>query len=320
MIELLIQNNNNVYSPAVCDEITYKTERFGTPGELTFSVIKDDLLKIECGDLVQFKYNEHKIFKGYIFNMELDETGETKITCYDQLRYFKNKDSMVFENCDEGDIVSRITKDFALNPGNIKHSGYKIKSLVCDNETMFDIIEKGLDQTLLNKSKMFVLYDSFGKICLEDIEDLKTMYLLTENEMSGYSTTVSIDDNTYNYIKLTKEDKDKGVIDVYVSKDSGNINKWGYLMHVDKLQDGENGVAKADKLLNLYNTPSKTLSLKEVITDGTLRAGNMIIVNADFKFAKIKNQYMLIEECSNKYTENNCLMDIKLRGGEFNYV
>ena len=45
------------------------------------------------------------------------------------------------------------------------------------------------------------------------------------------------------------------------------MNDWGILQYFDTLQDGENGQAKADALLKLYNKATKTLTIKDACGD-----------------------------------------------------
>ncbi len=39
--------------------------------------------------------------------------------------------------------------------------------------------------------------------------------------------------------------------DVYLVKDSENINKWGVLQYYDTLQDGENGASKSRTVVTI---------------------------------------------------------------------
>ena len=43
MYELLIENNNVFYSPAVEGGIQWSTDRRGSPGKLTFKVVNDSV-------------------------------------------------------------------------------------------------------------------------------------------------------------------------------------------------------------------------------------------------------------------------------------
>lgn len=65
--EIKILNGTTVYMPAVEDGIEWVTERKGTPGKLTFSVLDDGKLDIREGNAVQFRLNGQDVFWGYIF-------------------------------------------------------------------------------------------------------------------------------------------------------------------------------------------------------------------------------------------------------------
>ena len=52
-VELLIEHEGILYAPAVEEGITWQTDRYGSPGELNFTVIRDSVLKIGSGDAVR---------------------------------------------------------------------------------------------------------------------------------------------------------------------------------------------------------------------------------------------------------------------------
>lgn len=107
-----------------------------------------------------------------------------------------------------------------------------------------------------------------------------------------------------------------GTGDVYITQDSSNINKWGILQYFDTLQKGENGQAKADALLKLYNKKTRNLKITNALGDNRVRAGSMVVINLDLGDVKLKN-WMLVEKCKHTYKEGEHWMDLTLRGGEF---
>lgn len=64
---------------------------------MEFTIYADVNLDIDEGNPVRFRVFENKVwndvFYGYIFKMSHQKNEEMKVTCYDQLRYFKNKDT-----------------------------------------------------------------------------------------------------------------------------------------------------------------------------------------------------------------------------------
>ena len=65
--KLTIQHGNTIYEPPVKDEVKLEWDCSGSPGKLTFTVLKVDGLVFEEGDTVCFYYNNKNIFKGYVF-------------------------------------------------------------------------------------------------------------------------------------------------------------------------------------------------------------------------------------------------------------
>ena len=168
---------------------------------------------------------------------------------------------------------------------------------------------------------MFVLYDDFGKLTLKHLSSMAVgspgAYLMVDEETcETFDYTSSIDDNTFNKIKLTYDNEKTGSREVYIAQDSGNINKWGILQYFDTLKKGENGQAKVDALLKLYNKKTRNLKLTNVLGDNRVRAGSMIVVNLDLGDMKSRN-FMLVESCKHTYKESEHWKDLTLRGGEF---
>ena len=315
-IELLIQHGDKVFIPVVQEGITWTTERKGCPGELKFKVVKDDVISFTEGDAVRLKVNGQNVFYGFIFKKQRDKEQIISVTAYDQLRYLKNKDTIVYENKTAGELIQMIAKDYMMQTGTIEDTGFKIKSMVEENTSLFDMIQNALDMTLENQKYMYVMYDDFGKIALKGLDNMRLNLLIDEETGENFDYTSSIDSNTYNKVKLTYDNEKTGTREVYVAQDSENMNAWGVLQYFDTLQEGENGKAKADALLSLYNKKTRNLTIKNAFGDVRVRAGSMIVVIMDLGDMKLKN-LMLVEKCKHEFKESQHLMTLTLRGGEF---
>ena len=314
--ELLIQNGNKVFIPVVQEDITWQTERKGSPGKLTFKVHLDESLDITEGNAVRFKWNGSNIFYGFIFSKKMDKNRIITVTAYDQLRYLKNKDTYVYENKTAGEVIQMICSDFQMQTGSIEDTGFKIASRVEDNQTLFDIIQNALDATMENQKYMYVMYDDFGKVTLKGLDNMRLNLLIDEETGENFDYQSSIDENTYNRIKLVYDNEDSGQRDVYITQDSSNINNWGVLQYYDTLQKGENGQSKVDALLSLYNKKTRKLTIKNALGDVRVRAGSMVVVIMDLGDVKLKN-LMLVETCKHTFKLDEHMMELKLRGGEF---
>lgn len=311
--ELIIQNGDTIYYPVVEDSVKWDVDRFGTPGKLTFRVLNDADLNIEEGNAVRFKSDGKNVFYGFIFKLKADEDLIT-ITAYDQLRYLKNKDTLVYKDLTGDGLVRRIAKEFNLRTGKLANMGYVIPPRVEDNQTLIDMVKTTQDLTLKNTGKLYVLYDDFGSIKIEDIEDMRLDILLDDETTGAFSLDSSIDASTYNKIKLVKPNEETGTREVYIAQDSGNINRWGVLQYYDTLKDGENGKAKADALLKLYNQKNRVFTANNVLGDVRVRGGSSVIVRVKYGSLELRN-YMVVDSVQHVFSDNAHFMNLKLRGG-----
>ena len=237
-VHVYIQNGQTVYEPAVKGNITWETQRKGQPGKCSFSILSDGKLKIEEGNAVRLDVNGKPVFFGFIFERSWSRDGEVKVTAYDQLRYLKNKDSYNYENKTAGEVIQMIAGDFNLQTGTLEDTGYPIPSRNEPDTALFDIILNALDLTMMATGKMFVLYDDVGKLTLRNVEDMKLNVMIDDETAQDYDFTVSIDKDTYNQIKLFRDNDDTKKRDVFMTKHTETINKWGVLQMSESLDRG----------------------------------------------------------------------------------
>lgn len=313
--ELLIQSKDKVYRPIIEGNVTWETERIGQPGKLSFNVVKDDLISFKEGDLVTFKLEGKEMFLGFIFAKERDKEQIIKVTAYDQLRYLKNKDTYIYKKMKASDVVSKIAKDFNLQIGTIVDTEYVIATRIRENMTLFDIIYDALDLTLMNKRKMYVLYDAFGKLTLKDVESMKVSSLVVGDETNqNFSYKTDIDSDTYNKVKLSKDNEKTGKIDVYIAQDGSKMNEWGVLQYYEKVNEETNIKAKAEALLKLKNRINRGLSIKDCLGDLRVRAGTSVMVLLEDIGDISVRQYMLVEKCKHEFGNDEHWMTLDLRG------
>ena len=315
-VEIIIENKGVLCYPLVEEGIQWSTERKGVPGQLTFTVIKDDTLDFTEGNPVQLLVDGKGVFFGFVFTKKRSKECAIAVTAYDQLRYLKNKDTCQFNNLTAGEAVKQIANDFQLQIGELEDTGFKIPSRIEENSTLFDMIQTFLDLTIDSTREMYVLYDDFGKLTLRNIGNRKVDILIDQDTGEDFDYTSSIDANTYNKVKLSYANEEAGTKDIYVVQDGNNMNSWGVLQFFETLQKGENGVAKAEALLSLYNTKTRNLSVSKAVGDIRVRGGCMVPVVLNLGDVLLE-KYMLVEKCKHTFDYNQHVMDLTLRGGEF---
>ncbi len=316
-VRLVIAHWEDFYEPVVLDGITWEIERRGTPSKLEFTIVMDDILQFCEGNSVRLYYKGIGIFYGYIFQKKRDKENHIKIVAYDQLRYFKNKDTYVYNNQTASELVKMLAKDFNLKYNVIEDTKYKI-SRIEENKTLFDMILTALDDTLREKKEMYVLYDDFGRITLKNVASMKLDTVMNNDVIEDFDYNSSIDSDTYTKIKLVRDNEETGKRDVYIAQDSTHMRSWGILQMfetVDKNMNEAEIKQKCDILLKLYNKKTKSLSLKNALGDIRVRAGCLIPVFLNLGDIELQN-YMLVEKVKHTFENNSHFMDLTLVDGD----
>ena len=316
--ELMIQSGTSIMVPPVAEGVSIEWERKGQPGKLTADVVKTPGLSFQEGDSCRFDLDGVPVFYGFVFDKARRGSNPNviTITAYDQLYYLKNKDTYVYENKTADAVVRMIADDFRLNVGSMENTGFTIASRVEDNKTLLDIIQTALDETLKATGKLFVLYDDVGRLTLKGLGSMKIDMLVDDAAAGDYDYKSSISSETYNKIKLSYENKDTGKREIYIAQDGASINQWGVLQYYEKLDSAGNAKSMADALLNLYDTKTRTLQLKNVLGDIRVRGGTLLVVTLGLGDINLSN-YLMVEQVKHTFSNGQHLMDMKMRGGTF---
>lgn len=275
-MEFLVEVDGKIYEISeLVKSISYTDKLNDGCSKLEFSYIDDDLV-IKNGNVVRFKYDGANIFYGFVFKVSRNKGKEITVTAYDQLRYCKAKDTIVVKNDTIDSLVRKMCNYFGLKTGTITNTGYKLPVSVQDDKTWLDIIYTAIDDTLTNTGRWYCLRDEFGYVALRELQELQLDLVLGDESMVyDFEYEKSIDDNFYNQIKIVSDNEATGKRDVYITRDSGSIAKYGLLQYFEVLDKNYNPAqakAKADALLRLYNREVETLELS-CLGDVRVRAG-----------------------------------------------
>ena len=312
-MKLIIQSGNTLCEPPIEEGVQIEWERSGTPGKLTFTTIKVDGLSFHEGDLVRFYYDNNLVFVGYVFTKQRDKEHHIKVTCYDQLRYLKNKYTYVFENKTATQIVTAMCNDFGLVTGTMDNSYYVIPAVAEENKAALDIILNVLEDTLLNTGNMFVVYDNCGKIQVRNVGNMVSTTLICDATAENFDYSSSIDDETYNNIVLYYKGEGED-IQIFTASSKETIGKWGLLQHFEEVKTPTIGQNKANALLKLYNRKTRELKVKGAFGDISVRGGTLIPVKLNLGDITTNN-FMLVEKVTHKFDKDNHTMDLTLEGG-----
>lgn len=314
--EIMIQHGSSIQLPDIVEGVKLTQERKSTPSKLTFTVVKDAALDFQEGDPVKLTMDGFSMFYGFVFTKKRDKDGVINVTAYDQLRYLKNKDTITEENLTASDLLRRLAEDFQLNLGTVEDTGYAMETVVEENQTLFDMIQNALDETLRNTGRLFILYDDCGSLTLKNINSLKTNLLIDAGAAENFDYSSSIDEQTYNKIKLAFNNEKTGKRELYIAQDGGSINQWGVLQYFEQIQSEAGAAAKAEALLGLYNQKARKLTVKNAFGRPDIRAGSAVMVSINLGDMTL-NQFMAADKVTHTFRGEEHFMDLTLIGGEF---
>ena len=315
-VELFIQHNSTIQFPVVKEGARLTLERKGTPGKLEFTVVKGPGLNFAEGDPVKLTGNGTAMFYGVVFKKMRDKGGTIDVVAYDQLRYLKNKDTITEEGLKASDLLKRIATDFRLNLGTVEDTGYTLETIVEENQTLFDMIQNALDETLMNTKQLYVLYDDAGKLTLKNINAMKLNLLIDEETGENFSYESSIDEQTYNKIKLAYNNEKTGKRELFIAQDGAKMNQWGVLQYFEEVQTQTGASAKADALLKLYDQKTRKLTIQNAFGDVRVRAGSAVVVALNLGDI-VTNNYMVVNKVTHTFRGDEHMMELDLIGGEF---
>lgn len=323
-MQLIIHNKekDKYYLPAVQDNVTWELNMKGSPGKLTFKLLKDEILQFIEGDEVRVRYNNTDFFFGFIFSKKRNKDSTISITAYDQLRYLKNKDTFEYHGKKASEVIKELAEDFELKIGELDDTGFVIEKRRESNATIFDMMQNALDLTLIHTNKIYVIYDDMGKLMLKDIEKLKLDLLIDAQTAEDFSYESSIDKDTYNLIKLVVDDKQSGVHqEIYApatSKDyaeSKTRKQWGVLQYYETIngKSKQSPQEQANRLLTLHNRVKRTLSISKALGDIRVRAGTMLYVDLNLGDVHLTKE-VIVTNVKHKFSNNLHLMDLTVKG------
>lgn len=311
-----------IQEPAVLEGITLERTRACEPSKLSFTCIKDrgigeqgwieDGLSFSEGSQVKFLYGDVEMFFGYVFEKRRNKDHHIEVTCYDQLRYFKNKENYVFTGVRLDQIVTRIAEDLEVPIGSITQTKYVIPKFAMIDTSLMDIINEGIGLTVANTATRYVLYDDYGKLCLKSQDEMMLDLLIDKDTFEDFDYSSTINDNVYNQIVVKRGDGKEP----YVLNDYKSQQYWGILQTVVDTQDENNAKELAKLMLDDHCQVARSLSINGHFGDVRVRGGSGVYVDhAMLGDMKPQIQKMWVERVTHHFNHNDHYMDLTLTDG-----
>lgn len=297
-------------------EITTKIE--DDPGKATFDIFRRDSLEFWEGATVSIQLSGYNIFKGFVFSKKrAKDVDKISVTCYDQLRYFKNQDSYVFENMTSDQIFSKLCTEFVLQHKVVDKSYHICAPRSNDATSLYDMMKYALNDTLVNGKQWYIIRDNFGVLEHINIMSLKTNLILGDRSgVTDFTYETSIDKDTYNQIKLYRDNESSGKREIFIVNDTinggDNLKAWGILQLYQKVDEKLNLAQieqKARGMLSLYNNTKRSLKI-----DATgipyICAGSIFRCRIQDIGDLSIDRYLLVTDCTHKIENNMHTMSL----------
>lgn len=309
---MLLVNNQDLSS--IAGSVKHETSWNDGPGKLTLEYPVWNGRPYANGSVVSFQYNGANIFYGWLFSTKQDNK-KYSCTAYDQLRYFKGSNSIMRPaDTTLTSWVNTVALDCGdrIRLGTIENTEVKLGKYLFDSKSRLDMVYQSIQDNLIANGYWYVFRDNFGALELRDIYNLRLPIIIGDASLaSGYDYEQSIDNDTYNYVKVAKDDSEKGVRNVYISQDSANIAKWGKLMIYDKVTADLNDsqlASRANRLLSVKNRETQTLSV-ECVGDNRIFAGNSVRVAIQGAGLDL---WAVVDHCTHEFKKDSHTMKLDL--------
>lgn len=320
-IEFIIQDNQTgvIYDASeLLIGATWSGRIAGQPGKLAFDIVRYGTLKFYEGSPCSFTVEGHKLFYGWVFSKSRKDNLTTSVTAYDTKRYLKNSDTKYFPESTASARFAQVCEDYQLKHKIVHPSQFILPEKVYDNKTLADMVENGIDLTLIHAGKWYVVRDNFGTLEFLDMAQLRTNLIIGDASlMTGYDYQTSIDDDTANRIKLVQENKTTAKRDVYMVYDSETIARWGLLQHFETVDENANAAQieqRAMQLLKAKNRVTRKLTVN-ALGDFRVMPGNGIWVETQLDDMQL-SRYMLVHEVSHTIKNKMHTMKVTLEVAE----
>lgn len=306
----LWDNTNNILydiTNAVSSlEITTSIE--DNAGKCTFDLLNTENIVFHEGATVTVRLDSHNMFKGYVFVKSIsNDLRIVSVTCYDALRYLRNKDTYVFEGLRSDQIFSKICDDFVIPYKVVNKSNYVCSPRSNDGVELYNIIKNALDDTLISTGSMYIIRDNFGTLEHVNVLSLDSGLLLGDaSGLTDYTYDSSIDTDTYTQVKLYRDNEETGKRDIFIVNDTinggKNLKRWGILQYYEKVDDNLNIAQIEDRargILRLYNNAKRKLSLTS-LGYPTITAGSIFTCKLRSMGDMTIDGKLVVQQCTHK--------------------
>ena len=199
-------------------------------------------LMIRAGNMVRFGVDDTDYFYGKIHDADIIASGSDGVRfgfkAYNHLMLLQNAISIrrpagitasdfflmvmsQYSNYIQGLGGERI--NFAVR----EPSTSPLSEHIFMNESVHDILMQTMSSAHIAEPNQFIIKDNLGTIEWRELRALRTNHVLgDESYVRNYTYIVTINEQTYNIVRVVRDNVDIGMRDVWQRHDSSNVRRW----------------------------------------------------------------------------------------------
>lgn len=309
-IKLQIINKNGTIINISPTNIEFKITRNKTAGCLKFSYFTNKYV-IDNGDSVYLSINKKDIFSGYIFSI-IQNNETINIISFDRTKFLMFKDTKTYNYTEISSAISSMLLQKGITDTKIDYTGVYIDNIIFKDKTYFNMIYTFIKYIKDTNGDDYSIYsigkDIFFKNKVNCIINTK---ITCDTNILNYDLSSDISRDTYNYFKIIRQNKKKGIYDVFIKENKELQKKYGTLQYFKAVSDKLTAGQVTSMLNTLYDQKYMSLLTLYVRVIGSEQFFVGHIVNVNIKKCNI-NANFLIDEVKHIINGNIYICDMKL--------
>ncbi|UQZ84021.1 hypothetical protein SK3146_03233 [Paenibacillus konkukensis] len=237
--------DNEFYLDPLVNSITWSGDITQAFRKLEVSITNtidgtEQAVDIELGRELRLLSDGTELFRGIIFQHNIDARGKMKLTAYDENIYLtKNTDTKKFIHMTASAIIRELCADFGIAVGDIADTEYVIPKLILRDKTLWDMMVTALTETRKQTGQRFWLSAREGAVYLTKRGDKVTDWVLEDTtNLTGASYSQSIE-NLRTQVKVIGSNESKQPLE-RLAKNPDLIERFGVMQHLERVDSEMN--------------------------------------------------------------------------------
>lgn len=296
----------------IVENLTISTSINGGAGRAELEIIGDGS-EFNFGGEIRVIAGGVIVFRGFLFSVSMSDSSRFSATFYDQTRYLRNNDIIVYKKKTASDLFKTICKTANVEMGTVDPSSAILPNTAAIGRAYWDMLTEAIDYTAAFENKLFIVRDNAGALEFRDIENLRTDFVIDDEGIAiGFDYTIGIDQNTFNQVKIGFEGNKKrnwGIVN-----DSDKVNEWGLLQYFQILRDKTDEATlkkRCEQQLALLSKPTRELHLN-CFGDWRISSGSGVGVSLESVMAFKGMHNFYVSSCSHHVSNDVHTMDLTL--------